>query len=283
VEFIEDSGDFEATQVRMHWVSVQPRGMPWARLIVFHGYGDHGGRYRHVMHYFAAHGVASHAFDLRGHGRASGRRGFIWQWDGYLDDASAALKEEARLTTAPAPRFLLGHSHGGLVVAMGVIRQMFVADGVILSAPYFQNGVPVRAGRVALARAVGLIVPWARFRSGVQERWISSDAQMLADSRADPLLLRTVTPRWYVSMLGAQSEALRRAGEFKLPLLCLTGEEDTIAVPAAVERFCESAGSGDKTLIRYPGLLHELLRESSREKIFGDVLGWMRRVGGTVE
>jgi lysophospholipase len=163
-------------------------------------------------------------------------------------------------------------------MAMGGIRGALRAEGVILSAPYLQNGVSISAGRLALARAVGLLMPWAQFASRMQETWITSDPQMLAESRADPLLLRTATPRWYVSMLAVQIEARRRAGEFNLPLLCLTGEADPVAVPAAVVQFYESAGSQEKKLIRYPGLLHELLREMQRETVFADILNWMQQV-----
>jgi len=327
----EEEADFRAGAVRLHRRSILPRGAPWARLVIFHGYGDHGGRYRHLMRWFAARGLACQAFDQRGHGKALGRRGFVRRWDEFLDDARAAMEEEDRLwragiTPSPgtpgegrgegdfehqrcqmpentltpalsrstgrggrqpeflqlpvstAPRFILGHSHGGLVVAMGVIRDMLRADGVILSSPYLQSGVPVPAGRLALARAVGLVMPWARFGSRIQETWISSDQQMLADSRADPLLLRTATPRWYVSMLAVQEEARRRAAEFRLPLLCLTGDCDSMALPAAVVQFYESAGSQEKKLIRYPGLLHELLRETQRESVFADILDWIQHV-----
>jgi lysophospholipase len=277
-EASENEDYFHAGKVRLHRRSVVPRSESWARLVIFHGYGDHGGRYRHVMRWFAERGVACHAFDQRGHGKASGRRGFVRRWEEFLEDVRAALKEEARINSSAAPRFILGHSHGGLVLAMGVIRGEFSADGVILCAPYLQSGVPVTAGRLALARAVGLLMPWARFASRLQETWISSDQQMLADSRADPLVLRTATPRWYVSMLAVQEEARRRAGEFTLPLLCLTGESDPIALPAAVMQFYESAASREKKLIRYPGFLHELLRETQRETVFADILAWMQHV-----
>lgn len=278
-EFLrEEEADFQAGAVVLHRRTVFPQGSPWARLILFHGYGDHGGRYRHVMKWFAARGVVCHAFDLRGHGKASGRRGYIRRWDEFLEDAAAVLKEESQLNHLKVPRFILGHSHGGLILATGVIRQKLDADGVILCSPYLQSGVPVSPARLAMARAVGLFMPWAQFKSGMQDTWITSDLEMRADSRADPLVLRIATPRWYVSMLKVQLETRRRAGEFKLPLLCLAGEADTVALPGAVAQFFESAASAQKKLIRYPQLLHELLRETGRELVFEDILLWMRGV-----
>jgi lysophospholipase len=276
----EESADFVPGNVRLHRRSTVPAETPWARLVFVHGYGEHSGRYRHAMRWFAEHGVACHAFDQRGHGKASGRRGFVRKWNEFLEDMAAALAEEARLNGEKIPRFVLGHSHGGLVVAVGVIRKMLSADGVILTSPYFRSGVPVTPGKLALVRGVDMVLPWARFRSGMQEAWLTSDEAMLAESRADPLLLRTATPRWYLSMLAIQNVARQRAAEFTLPLLCLVGDADPVALPEAGVKFFEQVGSPEKKLIRYPGMLHELLRETGRETVFGDALRWMRERAG---
>jgi len=120
-------------------------------------------------------------------------------------------------------------------------------------------------------------MPWARFGTRLPPSWISSDPEMIEESRQDPLQLRTATPRWYVRMLAAQEETRARAREFALPLLCLAGEADQISLPAATVQFYESAGSAEKCLRRYPGMVHELLREKGREQVFEDILVWLRQ------
>jgi alpha-beta hydrolase superfamily lysophospholipase len=37
----------------------------------------------------------------------------------------------------------------------------------------------------------------------------------------------------------------------------------------------KSAGSPDKTVIRYDGLYHELLNEPERERVLGDIADWV--------
>src|SRR3954468_8280347 len=118
---------------------------PLARMLVFHGYGDHSGRFAHFQRWLATRGVASDAFDFRGHGRSGGKRGFVRRWDEYLDDVQAILAACRPVWSsenlAQLPLFVLGHSHGGLILAAagirGVLREDEVA-GCIMSGPYLK-------------------------------------------------------------------------------------------------------------------------------------------------
>ena len=73
-----------------------------------------------------------------------------------------------------------------------------------------------------------------------------------------------------------QGQTLRDAGKLRLPLLCLVGDSDPVADPETADRFVRGAGAADKTLIRYPGKLHELLRETGREAIVNTIYDWVR-------
>lgn len=96
----------------LYFASAMPEGTPKAMVGIVPGYADHAARYAHVMDLWAEHGLGSVAIDLRGHGRATGARGYVSRFDEYLDDAA----ELARLVAdwaKGAPLFLLGHSMGG--------------------------------------------------------------------------------------------------------------------------------------------------------------------------
>jgi alpha-beta hydrolase superfamily lysophospholipase len=258
-----------------------------ARLAIVHGYGDHAGRYEEFMTWLAARGVGCHAFDLRGHGRSSGRRGFVDRWDEYLDDLDAFLGGDelhARPSSGAQPPppavFVLGHSHGGLVVSAAAVRHRLEPHhvrGVILSAPYLVNAHPIPGHKLLAARVANRLCPWLRIRSGIRPEMMTSDVERVHDSRDDALLLRTATPRWFMTHRPTQSDVLARAGEMTLPLLVLQGDADPIADPAGARRFHDAARSPDKTLITYPGFKHEPLREAGRERVFADILHWMVR------
>jgi alpha-beta hydrolase superfamily lysophospholipase len=272
--------------------SVRPRNpaAERARLAIVHGYGDHAGRYEEFMTWLAARGIGCHAFDLRGHGRSSGRRAFVQAWEEYLDDLDAFFETSELHQPAhggselPPPMFVLGHSHGGLVVAAAGVRhrlERHSVRGVVLSAPYLVNALRVPRHKLFAAHVANLLAPWLRIRSGVRPEMMSTDAARVEDSRVDPLALRVATPRWFMTHRPVQSEVLSRASELTLPLLVIQGDADPIAAPAGAKRFHDAAHSSDKTLITYPAFKHEPLREAGRERVFADVLAWItQRSGG---
>src|SRR5688572_21845541 len=166
-ETIQEEGSFTspaAPGVTYHRITVSPAGaMVRARLVIIHGYGDHAGRYVEPMTWLASRGVACHGVDLRGHGRSSGRRAYVRRWDEYLEVVDALLSElDRRDERDRSPLFVLGHSHGGLVAAVGGLRQRLAArhvTGVILSAPYLVNAFRVPVHKSILARVANVCWP----------------------------------------------------------------------------------------------------------------------------
>lgn len=263
--------------VELHMRSTVPPGRAVARLGVVHGYGDHSGRYAHFVEWMVGRGVECHSFDFRGHGRASGKRGYVRRWDEYLEDLSAFLAQPELGGDCQTPLFLLGHSHGGLVLAAAAERGMLKGvRGVVLSAPYFRNCVPTPGHKLILSAIANRLIPWVQVPTGIRVEWLSRDESMCEERRCDGLALRAATPRWFETMRVAQREALASAQAFDLPLLMLVAGNDPIAEPTAQGEFYERASSKDKSRKVYPGMVHEILREKGREVAFGDVLGWMK-------
>ena len=276
----EAAEHLEGRGVQLHLRSTRPAAgtAVAARLAILPGYGDHAGRYIEFMRWMSARGVACHALDFRGHGLSTGRRAYVNRWEEFLDDLTAFLAhpQVSPAATDRPPLFVLGHSHGGLVAAAAGERGMLAGvAGCVLTSPFLRRILPVPLAKRVAGRVADWFVPWVTMPTGLRAENMTSDAAMVTDSRADPLLLRVATPRWFFQTIRAQRRVIAAAGSFRVPLLCLVGDADDVADPADMRRFVEDAGSEDKTLRSYPGHRHELLRETGREAIFAEVLRWI--------
>ncbi len=249
---------------------------PWALVGIVHGYGDHGGRFRDAMLWLAARGIASSAVDLRGHGRSEGRRGAVRRWDDYLTDLDRFASALIGGNHLALPCFLLGHSHGGLVVAAAAERTRLDVAGCILSAPYLNSLVQVPAYKRRLAALLEPILPDLGVPSGLKHEWMSDDSELLEESRHDPLLLRIATPRWFREHQEAQQAAMHDACRFTLPLLTLVASKDVVSDPVAIRAFHDATGSADRTLHVFPDARHELLRDTCREEVLACICDWIR-------
>ena len=260
----------------LYSITTLPEKPPIAVIGLLHGYADHSARYARVMDAWAERGIATVALDMRGHGRASGRRGDCARFDEFLDDAA----ELARLVADRAhgaPCFLMGHSFGGLVAAMSVIETPRSWRAVVLSGPYFDLALPVPPVKVYAGKLASRIMPKLTLPTGLSGKDVTRDPEQARAYDEDPLVFKTATARWFTETQRAQGRAIARAGALHLPLYVVFGGEDHVAKMSAARRFFELAGSADKTWDERPGLRHEPLLEPEWREVAGSIADWVLR------
>ena len=101
----------------LYWQAWLPAGEVRAALLVVHGLGEHGGRYRGLAERFVAQGYALYAPDHLGHGRSAGRRLVLERFTDYTGPL-AIFAAMVRRWQADKPLFLVGHSMGGLIALL---------------------------------------------------------------------------------------------------------------------------------------------------------------------
>jgi alpha-beta hydrolase superfamily lysophospholipase len=261
--------------------SVRPP-QPLAVVGIVHGYGDHSGCYAEGMEQLAASGFEAQALDLRGHGRSGGRRGHVGRWSDYLDDVEAFLQRLRQAAGGASlsgnrPLFLLGQSHGALLLTHAALHGLTGIQGLVLTSPYLQIALSVPAWKLAVGRIFERTLPWLPIPSEIRGEMLTSDPAILAAHREDPLALHIATPGWFFSARRAQTEALARSPAFRLPVLVIQGERDLVTDPRATQAFFERLGSEDKTYRAFPTMRHETLREVGRQEVWETIIAWLRQ------
>jgi acylglycerol lipase len=243
-----------------------------ATVIIVHGLGEHSGRYVHVGKYFAEAGFRTIAFDLRGHGRSSGRSVFVKRYIELATDVDCIVKN-----CRTGPLFLFGHSFGGQLVLWTVQRFRLKLAGLILSAPWLALAFAPPQWQVFVGQKLNRLTPGLRFPTRIQPEKLSRDQAHL-DSLEDLDLVHTfVTIRLYVEAINAASEIVS-ATVIDFPVLFAHGDGDQVTSLKVTEDFFARLRAPSKTLKIYPNLLHELHNETVRLQVLADYVEWMKSI-----
>lgn len=254
-----------------HWSRESPRGV----LVIGHGFGEHGGCYRHVAEALGpALDIDVVAPDLRGHGRSPGRRGVVDSYEDLVADLRAAF-DWAGNARPGLPRFVLGHSNGGQLALRLGLENPDGLTGLILSDPSLVVATKVSRVKLAIGRFLLRHAPHVTLSASLPAEMMTRDPEMQADHRTDPLRHSRISAPLYFGMVDGGRAILERAGQLVVPSLFLLGESDPVISPSATRRFFEDQGSADKTLIAYPDMRHEPLNELGREQVFSDLSAWL--------
>ncbi|MFZ2510807.1 MAG: lysophospholipase [Gordonia sp. (in: high G+C Gram-positive bacteria)] len=265
-----------------HWPS---GGAPRAAVLLVHGMGEHALRYQAFAEALADAGFAVYAYDQRGHGSSihddedPGTIGAMG-WTHLVDDIvefAAVIREEH-----PDCRVgVVAHSMGSFATQQTLLRAPRAFDAIVfsgtaaldllepaldLSGPLDLSGFntafePARTDFDWLSRdeeQVDRYIDDARCGFGID---LDATVAMFAGARllADPAALTSVPPT--------------------LPVLVAVGDADPVNAALAlvhplIDRL-RTAGLRDVTQIVYPGARHEILNETNRAEVVGDLVGWL--------
>jgi alpha-beta hydrolase superfamily lysophospholipase len=251
------------------------RAEPCGALIIAHGFGEHGGTYRHVAEFLGtALDLDVIAVDFRGHGSSPGRRGFVRRYDELTADLASVLSWTAR-HTVDSPRFILGHSNGGQVALRFALEARAPIDGLIVSNPALRVALPIPPQKLRLGKLLLRYAPWITLKGQVAAERLTRDPDMQLEHRADPLRHARMSAPLFFGMLDGGQMLMARAGEIRCPLLMLVGGQDPVVDPSAARELFDRLGSEDKTLLLYPKMLHEPLNELGKEQVLDDLVRWL--------
>jgi len=261
----------------LFWRAWRPPA-PRARVVIVHGYGEHGGRYERLAVALANHRYAVIAPDHRGHGRSEGRPISVASFDDYVDDLHRLLERGGAGAGGgrdALPLFMLGHSMGGLIALAFALRHERELAGLILSAPAVIRPADVSPSTIRAGRILARIAPeMGTVRLPVH--LISRDPAVVSAYNQDPLVhRRRLRARLGAEMLRVIELVGARLSDLHLPALMVQGTEDGVVDPAAARFVYDRLGSSDRTLHEYLGLYHEVFNEPEHERVTGDVLTWL--------
>jgi len=243
-------------------------------VVVVHGFGEHTGRLEAVSTGLIDAGLQVWNFDLRGHGRSSGRRGHIDDWRNYHSDLGQVV-QMAYADRPDLPLFLFGHSLGGLIVVEYLLSEPSKLTGAVVSGPLLvQPRLPWL--KFYLGRLLSRAWPTFSIRVRIDPATLSRDREEQGDYEKDPLVHNRGTARLSTEIARIVEWVQEHAGQLSRPLLVAHGGDDRLVPIDGSRKFAERAGSGWVTLLEYPGARHELHHDLDAARYLDDVRRWLR-------
>lgn len=242
-------------------------------VLLVHGLGEHIGRYQHVAERLNAWGFTVRGYDQHGHGRSAGVRGGLLADDQLPADLAAVIDHTRAYMGRGQPLILLGHSMGGLVAARLVALGWRQVDGLVLSSPALDAGMtPLQR---TLVRMLYHAAPGLRLGNGLDARYLSHDAAVVAAYRADALVHDRISARLARFFDTAGAAVITAAPHWSVPTLLLYAGDDRLVNPAGSAAFARAAPSAVVAAQVFPAHWHELFNEVDSAVAFDALRDWL--------
>lgn len=282
--------------------TMQPRGI----VQLVHGMSEYKERYIPFMEYLTEKGYIAVIHDHRGHGKSiQDKRDLGYMYGG---GAEAMLKDiltvnsEIRRHFQDLPLILFGHSMGSLAVRAFAAQYDDLIDMLIVC------GSPSENIARPLGKAIALVqgkLMGAHHRSKILETmsfgtfamkfkdeknknaWICSDPEVYEAYSKSDLCGFTFTDDAYIALFDLMKKAYDtrnwKCKNSEMPVLFISGAEDpclgNVRKFAAAVRSMRRAGYRDVKGKLYRGMRHEILNEKGKEKVWRDVVTYMKKKG----
>ena len=229
-------------------------------------------------------------WDHRGQGESEGQAYHVKQYQDFINDAQAVLRE----LLPPKARFgLIAHSMGGLISLMGVLQDQLDPDYLILCSPLLMmpNRPLPRHYAQPLARLLyhlkigPIYTPPARSKKLFHGNPLTHSHRRYQRLSSSPLVSSPPSYGWVHASFAATDRVLDQAllKNLKVPVLVLSGSREVVVGDEGFSRWVLAATQANPTAkinhCRIPLARHELLNEIDRfhKQVLRKIQGWSER------
>ena len=223
----------------------------------------------HFLDYFAQHGYAAHAVNLRGHGNSEGRDKLRWtRIADFVEDVANAVRQ------LPSPPILIGHSMGGFII------QKYLEDhdapaAVLLSSPSTAGllSTAIRTARrqpwvFAKVNLTLSLQPFIATPQLVSEAFFSND---LPDEQLLKYWKQTQDDS-FMAFLDMVALDLPKPEKVRTPLLVLGAARDNMISPREIEATARAYNTQAEII---PGVAHNSMLEQQWQAVAQRILVWL--------
>lgn len=251
-------------------------------LYIVHGQGEQSDRYEHFPFYLSGIVDAIVCIDLPGHGKSTGIRGHIENFDQYDQaalDGFLAAQDWMRKKATRFQSHWLGHSMGGLITLRTLFKNSDLQiSSVIASAPLLGLALPVPPLKKFFAELFEPLIGSVKLSNELDGSLISHDPAVGSYYQENPLNHGFVTPRFFKNLMKEMPLVQKNQGPFSYPLLLISPLADPIVSSKDGVAFFKELKMKDgnkKSLVTFPNFFHESFNELEKGRAFNALVDWL--------
>lgn len=223
----------------------------------------------HFLDYFAQHGYAAHAVNLRGHGNSEGQEKLRWtRIADFVEDVENAVRQ------LPSPPILIGHSMGGFII------QKYLEDHDAPAAVLLSSASP--AGLLPTAIRTARRQPWAFAKVNLTMSLLPMIAtpELVGEAFfSDDLPEERLLEYWkqtqddsFRAFLDMVALDLPKPEKVKTPLLVLGAARDNMIGPREIEATARAYNTKAEII---PHVAHNSMLEQRWQSVAERILAWL--------
>ena len=280
---------FDGFPLKAAWFPVEN-----ARFCVqlIHGALEHKERYYPFISFLNAHGCSAIIADNRGHGASVTEK----YPPGFMNGVKESMRDQELLADflkvrqPDVKRILFGHSFGSCLARCYLQEHDMDFVGLILSGTAnYIAAVPLGLviGRLCMLftgkKGYSRVIQMLAGGDKPPETWISYNKENLRSIAEDPLFVPRFQNAGQMTVFQSDWE-LKRYRRFRcqnpdLKILSITGKDDPVTGGEAglldTIATLRKIGYSDVESIVYPDMMHEVLNETRRERVYTDILHFL--------
>ncbi len=260
-----------------------------ANVIFMNGRGEFIERYHHVVNLFEGRPWNIVMYDHYGQGHSGGIRAHCPDFDDVFVCDVQLVKDT--LLDNGLPTVIFAHSMGGFIATRYVIQNPGEVDAVVLSSPMY--GLRLADAGYTYEKALALVQVFVNggaaenpsmFGTGndaetCKENVGTHDCDLWEQFAGNPLgEIGNPTWGWLEEVLLEQADLYADAGTLATPILLHQAGDEQYVDETKHDEVCATANAATAdicTLEPWPGMYHELFRETCRWDLFAQSLPWV--------
>jgi len=225
----------------------------------------------HFLDYFAQHGFAAYAVNLRGHGNSEGGEALRWtRIADYVEDVEYAARQ------LPSPPILIGHSMGGFIIQKYL--EDYISPGAVLLSSPPPAGLMGTTFRIARRRP--LIFAKANLTLSllplIATPQLAREAFFSADLPDTELLAywKQMQDESFMAFLDMVALDRPKPANRKTPLLVLGAARDNMLKPSEIRATAYAYNTQAEII---PDVAHNSMLEPGWQAVAERILAWLNK------